>query len=97
MNSLRGKCKDSTDPLISLLSIFDRPGQIPYPKNRLTGSPSKRNLLTQVFFFLQCSLPPTCTTKEYLLFERGILSISLILYLCLTIRGLFHDRNCTLH
>lgn len=74
------------------------------------GNLSSKNLLTKVcqvnaiclheYFFLQCSLPPTCCLHHQRIFVVWIRNIEYLVLsytLSFTISGLFHDRNCTLH
>lgn len=74
------------------------------------GNLSSKNLLTKVcqvnaiclheYFFLQCSLPPTCCLHHHRIFVVWIRNIEYLVLsytLSFTISGLFHDRNCTLH
>lgn len=72
------------------------------------GNLSSKNLLTKVcqvnaiclheYFFLQCSLPPTCCLHHQRIFVVWIRNIEYLVLsytLSFTISGLFHDRNCT--
>lgn len=74
------------------------------------GNLSSKNLLTKVcqvnaiclheYFFLQCSLPPTCCLHHQRIFVVWIRNIEYLVLsytLSFTISGLFHDQNCTLH
>lgn len=72
------------------------------------GNLSSKNLLTKVcqvnaiclheYFFLQCSLPPTCCLHHQRIFVVWIRNIEYLVLsytLSFTISELFHDRNCT--